>query len=55
MNVAALVAAGLGVALAVGAIAFDDRRLTWLAIVVLGAALIVRMIVRRRRKDSLPD
>lgn len=55
MNLFALVAAGIGVVLAVCAIAFDDRRLTWLAIIVLGATLAVRLILRRRRKEPPLD
>jgi Flp pilus assembly protein TadB len=55
MNRVALVAAGVGVTLAVGAIALDDRRLTWLAIVVLAVALVVRMVLRRRRAAEPHD
>jgi hypothetical protein len=37
----------LGVGLALAAIRFDDRRLTWVAIVVLAVALALRLVTRR--------
>lgn len=48
-----LAMAFLGIALAITAIARDDKRIAWVAMAVLAVALVVGMIVRRRRlKDA---
>jgi hypothetical protein len=45
-----LAAAFLGLALAVAAIARDDRRIAWVAMIVLAAALALRFAARRSSK-----
>jgi Flp pilus assembly protein TadB len=45
----------LGVALAVMAVATNDRRLTWVAIGVLACALVLRLAARRRREREGED
>ena len=47
-----LVVAFLGMALAITAIARDDRRIAWVAMVVLAVALVLGLIIRRRRRNS---
>jgi len=42
-----LVLAFLGIALAIAAIARDDRRIAWIAMVVLAASLVLRMVARK--------
>lgn len=44
-----LALAFLGIALAIAAIARDDRRIAWVAMVVLGASLVLRVVARRAR------
>jgi hypothetical protein len=41
-----------GFAVALLAVAFEDERLGWAAIVLLGGSLLVRVIERRRRSRS---
>jgi hypothetical protein len=42
-----LVLAFLGIALAIAAIARDDRRIAWVAMVVLAASLVLRIVARK--------
>jgi len=42
-----LVLAFLGIALAIAAIGRDDRRIAWIAMVVLAASLVLRMVARK--------
>ena len=48
MTRARLAVAFLGILLAIVAIVRDDRRIAWLAIVVLAGALVLRIVTRRR-------
>jgi hypothetical protein len=43
-----LIAGLVGLGLAIVAIARDDKRIAWAAIVVLAVALVLRLIARRR-------
>jgi hypothetical protein len=47
---ARLVAGFLGLGLAIAAIATNDKRLTWAAIVALAVALVIRLVLRRRNQ-----
>lgn len=47
-----LATALLGVALAVLAIARDDRGIAWVAIAVLAVAVILRLVARRRMRHD---
>jgi len=47
-----LALAFVGMALAGVAVALDDRRVTWMAIAFLAAALAVRIVERRRGPSS---
>jgi uncharacterized membrane protein len=42
-----LVLAFLGIALAIAAIARDDRRIAWVAMIVLAVSLMLRIVARR--------
>ena len=42
-----LVLAFLGIALAIAAIALDDRRIAWVAMAVLAASLVLRIVARK--------
>lgn len=55
MNRYRLVASFVGVGLAVAAIAFDDKRIAWLAMLVLALALGIRMASRRAANRHPPD
>ena len=41
-----------GFAAALLSIAYDDRRIAWVAIVLLAISLILRLLVRKREKQS---
>ena len=41
-----------GFAAALLSIAYDDRRIAWVAIVLLAISLILRFLVRKREKQS---
>lgn len=43
-----LIAGLVGLGLAIVAIARDDKRIAWAAIVVLAVALVLRLLARRR-------
>lgn len=45
---ARLAIAFVGILLAIVAIARDDRRIAWVAMVVLAVALVLRIVTRRR-------
>jgi hypothetical protein len=47
-----LAVGAVGVALAVLAIFRDDRRIAWVAMVVLGAAVVIRGITRWRARHA---
>ncbi|MCA9761524.1 MAG: hypothetical protein KC544_00170 [Gemmatimonadetes bacterium] len=49
---ARLFLAGVGLLLALLAIGLDDRRLTWVAIGVLAAALVLRVWARGEKRDA---
>jgi hypothetical protein len=42
-----LVLAFLGIALGIAAIARDDRRIAWVAMIVLAVSLMLRIVARR--------
>ena len=44
-----------GMALAVVGVATENRYVVWAAIVVLGLAVAVRLVLRRRRSDTPPE
>lgn len=49
---------GLGVAglmAAVGAVALDSRAVAWVAVVLLGAAVLVRLVAARRARAGRDD
>jgi hypothetical protein len=42
-----LVLAFLGIALAIAAIARDDRRIAWVAMIILAVSLVLRIVARK--------
>ncbi|MGH7594056.1 MAG: hypothetical protein ACRELE_09445 [Gemmatimonadales bacterium] len=52
MSRARLVCAALGILLAIAAIARDDRRIAWAAMALLAVALVLGLMVRRRRREE---
>ena len=46
---ARFVTAGVGIGLAIVAIATNNRMVTWAAIIALAAALVLRLLSRRRQ------
>ena len=52
MTRARLAVAFLGILLAIVAIVRDDRRIAWVAMVVLAVALAMRLVARRRESDD---
>ncbi|MES1260006.1 MAG: hypothetical protein ABUL71_05370 [Gemmatimonadota bacterium] len=49
MKRARLLAVGLGIGLAIVAVATNNRYVTWAAIVALVTALVLRLLMRRRQ------
>lgn len=45
----------LGMAIAVAGVALDSRLVVWIAIAVLGVAVVLRFIIRRARLTSSDD
>jgi hypothetical protein len=43
----------IGMLLAITALARDDKRIAWVAMIVLAVTLVLRLVARRRDKDRL--
>lgn len=50
-----MILAAIGIIFALAALALNDRRFTWIAIGVLAAALVLRLLTGRKRLDTTED